>query len=220
MPIALVAMLAWLPQLRRVHRVATGGHRAPLWRNRTAWAITIFMGAQSLIFYTFAAWLPEYLVDRGLSPAAAGAVLALGQGAGLVMSLVAPIVAGRFRDQRAVTAAVLLVNVIGFVGLLTTDVWPALWVMCVFAGPGASISLALLFMVLRSTSGEQTSQVSGMSQSVGYVIAAVGPVAIGALHDLTGSWTVAMTALALALVPQAAATAVAARATVGTPWNP
>jgi MFS transporter, CP family, cyanate transporter len=208
---SLVAMSAWLPQLRRVHRVATGGHRAPLWRNRIAWAITIFMGAQSLIFYTFAAWLPEYLVDRGLSPAAAGAVLALGQGAGLVMSLVAPIVAGRFRDQRAVTAAVLLVNVIGFVGLLATDVWPALWVMCVFAGPGASISLALLFMVLRSTSGEQTSQVSGMSQSVGYVIAAVGPVAIGTLHDLTGSWTVAMTALGLALVPQAAATAVAAR---------
>lgn len=59
----------------------------------------------------------------------AGAVLALGQGAGLVMSLVAPIVAGRFRDQRAVTAALLVVNVVGFVGLFTTNVWLALWVV-------------------------------------------------------------------------------------------
>src|SRR4051794_1384326 len=79
-----------------------------------------------------------------------------------------------------VDAAVLVVNAVGFVGLVTTDVWPAVWVMCVFAGPGASISLALLFMVLRSTSGGQTSQVSGMAQSVGYVVAAIGPVAIGA----------------------------------------
>jgi CP family cyanate transporter-like MFS transporter len=208
---SLAATLVWLPQLRRIHRIAAGRQRVSLWRNRTAWAITIFMAAQSMIFYTFAAWLPEYLVDRGLSPAGAGAVLALGQGSALVVSLVAPIVAGRFRDQRAVTAVVLLVTAIGFVGLLTTDVWPTLWVMCVFAGPGASISLALLFMVLRSTSGEQTSQVSGMAQSVGYVLAAIGPVAIGALHDMTGSWTLAMTALALVLIPQAASTAVAAR---------
>jgi CP family cyanate transporter-like MFS transporter len=189
-----------------------------LWRNPVAWAITIFMAAQSLIFYTFAAWLPEYLIDRGMSAAGAGAVLALGQVAGLVASLAAPIVAGRFRDQRAVTAVALLVTAIGFVGLLATATVPTLWVMCVMVGPGASISLALLFMVLRSTSTAQTSQVSGMAQSVGYVLAAIGPVGVGALHDLTGSWTVAMTALSLALIPQAIATMVAGRdVTMDTP---
>jgi CP family cyanate transporter-like MFS transporter len=50
-----------------------------------------------------------------------------------------------------------------------------------------------------------------MAQSVGYILAAVGPVAIGALHDVTGSWTIAMLALALVLIPQAASTVVAAR---------
>jgi CP family cyanate transporter-like MFS transporter len=152
-------------------------------------------------------------------------VLALGQAAGLVMSLIAPIIAGRFDDQRAVTGVVLLVTAIGFVGLLTTDSVPTLWVICVMCGPGASISLALLFMVLRSTSTAQTSQVSGMAQSVGYILAAVGPVAIGALHDLTGSWTIAMSALSLALIPQAASTMVAGRnvtmgAAVGVPVEP
>ena len=72
-------------------------------------------------------------------------------------------------------------------------------------------SLALLFMVLRSTSTAQTGQVSGMAQSVGYALAAVGPVAIGLLHDLTGSWTVAMAVLALALIPQALSALLAAK---------
>ena len=207
----LVALVVWAPQLRLLHRMELSAERDSLWRNRIAWAITIFMAAQSMIFFTFSAWLPEYLIDRGMSPAGAGAVLALGQVAGLVMSLIAPIIAGRFHDQRAVTGAALAVCGIGFVGLLATDQWPTLWVMLVMTGPGASISLALLFMVLRSTSTTQTSQVSGMSQSVGYILAAVGPVAIGALHDVTGSWTIAMSALALVLIPQAASTVVAAR---------
>lgn len=208
---AVLALLVWLPQLRRMHRFDTEAAPASLWRNGIAWAITIFMAAQSLIFYTFAAWLPEYLIDRGMSPAGAGAVLALGQVAGLVASLLAPIVAGRYRDQRTVTGVALLASAVGFIGLLATDTVPTLWVMCVMVGPGASISLALLFMVLRSTSTAQTSQVSGMAQSVGYILAAVGPVGIGALHDVTGSWTVAMTAMALALVPQAIATMVAGK---------
>ena len=207
----LVALVMWAPQLSLLHRMELNTERDSLWRNRIGWAITIFMGAQSTIFFTFAAWLPEYLIDRGMSPAGAGAVLALGQVAGLVISLIAPIIAGRFHDQRAVTGAALAVCGIGFVGLLTTDQWPTLWVMCVMTGPGASISLALLFMVLRSTSTSQTSQVSGMAQSVGYILAAVGPVAIGALHDVTGSWTIAMSALALVLIPQAASTVLAAR---------
>jgi MFS transporter, CP family, cyanate transporter len=207
----LIALVGWAPQLRRLHRMELSTERDSLWRNRIAWAITIFMAAQSMIFFAFAAWLPEYLIDRGMSPAGAGAVLALGQVAGLVISLIAPIIAGRFHGQRAVTGAALAVCAIGFVGLLATDQWPTLWVMCVLTGPGASISLALLFMVLRSTSTTQTSQVSGMAQSVGYILAAVGPVAIGALHDVTGSWTIAMSALALVLIPQAASTVVAAR---------
>ncbi|MCK0176979.1 MFS transporter [Mycolicibacterium sp. F2034L] len=208
---ALVATVAWLPMLRRIHRLEVGPKLEPLWRNGIAWAITIFMAAQSLIFYTFTAWLPDYLIERGMSAAGAGAVLASGQVAALLMSLAAPIVAGRYADQRPVTFLALLATAVGFVGLLATESVPTLWVMCVMAGPGASISLALLFMVLRSTSTAQTGQVSGMSQSVGYLLAAIGPVAIGALHDLTGSWTIAMAALGLALIPQAAATMLAGK---------
>lgn len=200
-----IALITWLPQLRRFHRVDPT-KQTSLWRNRIAWSITTFMAAQSLIFYTFSAWLPQYLVDRGASASDAGAVLAVGQIAALVMSLSAPMIAGRFADQRLVTFAVLIVCAVGFAGLLLTDRWPVVWVACVLAGPGASIGLALLFMVLRSTSSSQTSEVSGMSQSLGYALAAVGPVAIGALHDQTESWVIAFAALSVMLVPQAIST--------------
>ncbi|MGV9712951.1 CynX/NimT family MFS transporter [Gordonia sp. NPDC003424] len=209
--LALVALLVWVPQLRRVHRVAVA-HVAPsLRRNRIAWAITVFMGTQSLIFYTFSAWLPTYLVEEGRTDAQAGAVLAIGQVCALTASLVIPIIAVRFADQRLLTLVVLAICAGGFVGLVCTDSLVTLWTIMIMVGPGASISLALLFMVLRSPSTTVTSQVSGMAQSIGYVVAALGPIVIGALHDATGSWTVAMGVLGLAVIPQAASTLVAAR---------
>lgn len=210
--LTLVAVVVWVPQLSYVHRVTAATPTSSLLRNPIAWAVTVFMGTQSLIFYTFVAWLPQYLVDEnGMTPVGAGAVVASAQVVALVMSLVAPIVAGRFDDQRVVTFVVLTVCAIGFAGLIATDVWAGFWAACVMVGPGASISLSLLFMVLRSSGSEQTGQVSGMAQSVGYLAAAGGPILIGLIHDMTGSWTVAMAVLSLALVPQAVAALGAAR---------
>lgn len=214
---ALVATLVWVPQLWRMHRAELTKSREPLWRNRMAWAITIFMAAQSMIFYAFAAWLPEFLIERGMTPARAGAVLAVSQLAGMMASLIAPIIAVRFRDQRIFTGLTMIGCAVGFVGLLTTERWSTLWAMCVMTGPGAGIGLALLFMVLRSTSTAQTSQVSGMAQCAGYLLAALGPVGVGILHDVTGSWTVAMSALGLVLIPQALSTWLAARDDTMTP---
>lgn len=209
----LAAMLQWLPQLRRVHTVPTTRVSGGLWRDRTAWAITIYMGAQSLIFYTFGAWLPKFLMDEaGMSSGAAGGVLALAQTVGLTCSLLAPIIAGRFADQRAISLAALAICVSGFVGLLTVHGWWVFWAGMVMVGPGCGIGLALLFMVLRSNSAAQAGHVSGMAQAVGYGLAAIGPILIGAVHDASGSWTLAMAVLACGAVPQGIAALRAAKA--------
>ncbi|WP_232017221.1 CynX/NimT family MFS transporter [Gordonia insulae] len=209
--LAVVALVVWVPQLSRVHRVVVDHAPVSLWRNRIAWSVTVFMGAQSLIFYTFSAWLPQYLLDHGRTDGQAGAILAIGQVVALLSSLLIPIVAGRFADQRLITLSVVGVCAVGFIGLLATDQVVTLWVMLIMFGPGASISLALLFMVLRSPSTAVTGQVSGMAQSVGYAVAAFGPILIGALHDVTGSWNVAMAVLGLALLPQGLAALLAAK---------
>ncbi|WP_332237765.1 hypothetical protein [Sporolactobacillus sp. KGMB 08714] len=55
---------------------------------------------------------------------------------------------------------------------------------------GALISLALLFFTLRTHTAQQAAELSGMGQSGGYLLAALGPVFLGFLHDLTGGWLV------------------------------
>lgn len=221
-----VALVAWLPQLRRAKtevqlpdepdegRLTTEAatHRSiPLWHQPLAWAVTVFMGTQSLIFYAAVAWLPVYFVAHGYSETAAGGMLALSNAAGIVGALSASPIAGRMRRQRALAVATAVVSLVGLVGLVLAPQAGPVWMVFLGIGPGAAISLALLFMVLRSSSSPQTARLSGMAQSVGYLVAALGPFAIGAIHDLTGSWSVALAVLAAVALPQAAAGWVAGR---------
>ena len=50
-----------------------------------------------------------------------------------------------------------------------------------------------------------------MAQSVGYALAAVGPVLIGLCHDATGAWTLPLVVLLGVLAVQAGAGSQAAR---------
>jgi len=67
-------------------------------------------------------------------------------------------------------------------------------------GCGSLIVIALSLFSLRAGNHEQAASLSGMAQSVGYAIAAAGPVAFGALHDLSGSWTLPLTATAMLML--------------------
>jgi len=60
----------------------------------------------------------------------------------------------------------------------------------IFAGPGAgtTFSLAVMFSVLRIRTVEDSYSLSGIAQSIGYLIAAAGPLFLGILSDYTG-WT-------------------------------
>ena len=68
-------------------------------------------------------------------------------------------------------------------------------------GQGTGISLALTLFVLRTRTAEAAGELSGMAQTVGYSLAAGGPLAAGALHDATGGWEAPLVVLLLLLVP-------------------
>jgi len=74
----------------------------------------------------------------------------------------------------------------------------------VFAGisQAATLALAFLFFVLRSHNQGEAAELSSMSQSIGYSLAALGPVIMGALHEATDSWTVPLIFLLVLLVPE------------------
>jgi MFS transporter, CP family, cyanate transporter len=49
----------------------------------------------------------------------------------------------------------------------------------------ASFLLGLAFLGLRSKNARQAAELSGMTQAIGYILTAVGPIFIGSLYDLT-----------------------------------
>ncbi|WP_147532930.1 CynX/NimT family MFS transporter [Bacillus marasmi] len=163
-----------------------------VWRSPLAWQIALFFGFQSFMFYVTVAWLPEIMVSRGVSLEMAGWLLSLTQLVGLPFSFIVPMIAGRFQSQQLLGFALSLCSVIGFAGLLWNISYEMMVLSSMFLGIGLGgcFPLALTFIGLRARDGRQASELSGMSQSIGYILAAIGPLFIGYLYDLTHQWTV------------------------------
>lgn len=196
---ALVALAAWSPQLRRTHREpepATDKPRAP-WRVPLAWEVSAFMALSACGFYTMLAWFPSIVVSTGASEEYAGWMLFVYQIVGVVMSGVVPLLLPRLADQRPVAAGGALLAMLGYLGLLFVPDASAVWAVLTGVGAGTLFFLALAFFSLRAADPRSSASLSGMGQSIGYLFAALGPVAIGALHDWTGGWTAPLAVLAV-----------------------
>ena len=193
-----LALIAWIPQLKmNMPVIMKKSFRASirdLGNSKLAWHVAIFVGLQSLTFYTLTAWLPEILIDRGMTPVRAGWMLSLMHGVGVLGTLIVPPMASNRSTQKHPVLWIVLFELLSLTGLLLQSslffvvFWTSILGFCL----GASFGLALLFIVLRSRDSDSANELSGMSQSVGYTIAATGPVLFGALFDLTLNWTIPM----------------------------
>jgi CP family cyanate transporter-like MFS transporter len=202
--LAVAALVAWIPITRR--RLPIPGSRRrgsafrTLGRSRLAWQVALFMGFQSLTFYVILAWLPDLLHDRGLPITTAGWLLALSQATGVLGTAVVPLYAGRLADQRRIVWALGISEALALAGLLLPALGPTtVWVALIGFVLGGTFGLALLLLVLRAPDAEIAGELSGMAQSIGYLVAAVGPTAFGFLHDLTAGWEIPLLFLAAVL---------------------
>jgi len=193
--LALFAALAWLPQVRRPASSAPRPQPAPgtrmtgLWRHPLAWQLAVYMGVMSLLSYTLIAWMPTILTDQGMDRGTAGAVFAFCNLVQVGGAFLVPLMAGRMTSQRTLVVLMVGCNVAGITGLILAPVGGAwLWAVLLGIAQGGGFGLAMALIVLRSGGATVASQLSGMSQMVGYFIAAAGPVGFGALHQLTGGW--------------------------------
>jgi MFS transporter, CP family, cyanate transporter len=190
-----VAMAVWLPRLRERHLPPEDRARSAPWRSPLAWQITAYMGLQSFLFFGLVAWLPELLRHDGLGASRAGLMLAVMQFVSIASTIGVPVLAARQRSQRGLVAASAATMLAGFVGLLAAGAFLApLWAGLLGLAGGSFLSLALTFLVVRARDSHQTAALSGMVQSGGYLLAASGPTAIGALRDLSGGWTLPLLA--------------------------
>jgi CP family cyanate transporter-like MFS transporter len=205
-----VALVVWLPALRsnteRAGSERRAGQLGHLIRSPVAWQVALYMGLQSLSFYVLLAWLPALLQSQGMTEAGAGGLLALSQVTGIVGSAMIPVWAGGLRSQRVIVWTLGALEAAGLAGLaLTGGVWLTLSVGLLGFVLGGTFALALTFLVLRSDDVASAASLSGMAQSIGYLLAAVGPPAIGAIHDARGGWGFMVVALAGVLALKVAA---------------
>ncbi len=198
----LASALLWLPQLGRhsdIVRQTTpqAAESVKVWRSPLAWQVTLFFGVNSAVYYAVATWLPSILADAGFTQAMAGTLHGVMQLATALPGLfLAPLVQ-RTRDQRGIAAALVSLGLVSIVGLCLLPGWAVLWVSGFGFGVGGAFILALAFLGLRTRSADQTARLSGMTQSVGYVLSASAPVLFGALHDKTESWSPVLAICAL-----------------------
>lgn len=194
----IIGLILWSILLKNNQKDGSGIHQKQsthsnrMWRTPLAWQIAIFMGFQSFLFYVTISWLPEILHSNGMSMETAGWLLSFTQLVGLPASFIIPVLAGRFQSQVWISFSLGMCAILGYSGLLTGSSYPVLILSIILIGIalGGSFPLALSYIGLRARNAREAAELSGMTQSTGYILAAVGPLLIGYLYDLTHLWTV------------------------------
>ncbi|MCR1784964.1 MFS transporter [Nocardioides carbamazepini] len=207
LPVLVACGLWWTLQRRRrgvamdVAPVVGPPSALRVWRAPIAWAVAAYFGLQSAAFYTLAAWLPALLRDAGLSETAAGVMTGLYSASAIAGALVLPLLAVRARSQRLAAALCAATVGAGIAGLaLAPAAGVVAWTVLLGVGCGGAVGLALTFFSLRARRPAGAAALSGMAQSVGFTLAAIGPLLVGVLHDRTGGWGAPLAALGVTSV--------------------
>ncbi len=75
-------------------------------------------------------------------------------------------------------------------------------ISCILLGfaTNAAFSMSMILFSLKTKNPYETSAVSGIAQSIGYLAASVGPMMAGFLHSQFNSWTIALVCLIVIVV--------------------
>jgi CP family cyanate transporter-like MFS transporter len=197
--LAVVALVPWLGLLGpEVHDRAPRSERLSLRdvaRSRLAWAMVLTFTAQSAGAYAQFGWFAEMLTDGGVSKGYAGTLLGVISAVGIPLTLALPWLTEMVGDRAWLPWIFSAVTMAGWLGvMLAPSTVPWLWALLLGLGGGAfTWTLTMIAHRTRTTAG--TAALSVATQGIGYLIAGIGPFGVGALHDLTGSWTVPLIAL-------------------------
>ncbi len=192
-----LALVFWSTQYRNIRKSnPRRGFReamAKLSGKRLVWTLALYLGLQSFAFYVILAWLPAMLVTTDYDSVFAGWMLSLSQFTGILGTLVIPLWAGRRKDQRTVVTVLIAMELVGLVGLMFPQIGaPYVWISILGFALGGTFALALLLIVVRSDDAETAAELSAIVQSIGYLVAAPGPILAGWIFDRTNAWGVVL----------------------------
>lgn len=200
--ITLITIIIWSFQLKGTQETATALPRKSVnvWKSPLAWQITILMGGQSLIFYSLINWLPAYLSHSGMTINEAGAYLSIMQIAIIPFTFITPIFATKMKSQFFLTFITGICFIVGVTIMLVVPHLAIISTILIGVAGGLAFGLVNTFFSLRTEHIQTSAKLSGMAQAVGYLVAAVGPLLFGILHDMTGKWTASLSILLITAI--------------------
>jgi CP family cyanate transporter-like MFS transporter len=204
---AVLALVIWLKSAPGIGRASDDRLSVAaildVTRHRITWMVTAFMGVQGLVYYATLSWLPILLRARGASADLAGVVASTLSVGGLIAALIASMTVSRMTNLRVSVIGSATLTAIGLIGLgLAPLVTAILWCLLVGVGQGVSIALAMYFAVIKTKTVNGAAAMSGMSQGIGYILAALGPLMVVELHRFVDRWPLVFALLAVVSVLQ------------------
>lgn len=164
------------------------------WKTPKAWIMLAFSGLQSLLFYTGLTWLPTMATEAGLSQTLAGNLSGIYSLIGIPLALFLPamIEAISIRKRQLLMGFFNILGIIGVAMLFWQQSSFTYWLivsLLIGCDAGALFPYLMTTFSLKATTPERSAELSGMSQSGGYLIASIGPFLFGYGHTLFHSWT-------------------------------
>ncbi len=159
-----------------------------LMRSKVAWVVTLALGINSFTFYSFAGWLPKILSDFGYSELDAGYIYGFLQFSTMIPGLLLMPVLAKWRNHIALVSICSGSVVISLLGLIALPEYAVFWVAYFGLSNCSTFIVVLSFIGLRTQNAEQAAALSGMSQCLGYALAATGPSLVGWSHSYTNGW--------------------------------
>ena len=220
---AAAAFLGFLPVALHAHRNAAPGRALnvspwPLLRTRKGQLLTAVFALQALLAYALLSWFPYMLTTMGLGATDSGLMFGLMQLVSVPAGMVLIALGARPGMLRPAFYLVSVTMMAGIAALLVLPVGLAA-IPAVLLGFGLGIFPLVMVMISRSgTSTAETTALSTLAQSSGYLLATMGPFGMGLLHSATGGWTLPLVLLlALALVQIAVSHLITGPAMAGKP---
>ncbi|MCH9691522.1 MAG: MFS transporter [Gammaproteobacteria bacterium] len=194
--LCVLAILLWLPQLKKrraaptqMGEAETASHRY-LWRTPAAWYMTLYLGLNSFIMYVMVSWLPAIVMDKGFNQHDAGLIQGLSQlGTALPALILIPAMA-RINDKRLLATSLPALATFSIIGLFFAPQYAKVWALLFGFGAAGGFIIALSLIGLRTHNVHQAAALSGICQCIGYLFAASGPTVIGLIHQVTSAWTI------------------------------
>lgn len=164
------------------------------WGNKKAWLLTFHFGLMALVFYSLMGWLPPMMESAGYSRFYAGMLLTMFALIQIPSGLVVHMLLKRFPSRLVWLLSASFLQLIGLILIFfATLPWLAA-LLCGF-GCGMLFTLGTLLPIDEAANPHEAASWAAMTQSVGYLIGAIGPIFVGWVNDTTHKFDFAISGL-------------------------